>query len=122
MPQTEHFDLNAFLASIQSAFIGLLAHVCFDAGIHGLAFAVLILISGLVLGARKSKFSRPLVSVSKKLAIFCAILCIPGVIALIGSGSLPSTGNLHVSTLGFIAFWSLICLHLSAEEMNFQWF
>lgn len=119
---TENFDLNAFMASINQAIIGLVCHIFFSAGLHGLAFAFCIFMLGLLLSQRQVKAARPLKAVAKKLTLFCLVICIPGAIALLAQGSLPQAGNLEVSSLGFIAFWSLISLHLSAEEMNFQWF
>jgi hypothetical protein len=61
-------------------------------------------------------------SVGKRLSIFCALLMLPGIFSLIFAGGLPSTGVFSINSLGFIVFWSLICVHLSAEEMNYQWF
>lgn len=116
------FDLNATMASVEQAFTALICHIGFDAALHGLFMAVIIGIIGLWMFASKKKFGKPLLWVCAKLTIFCGVLMVPGLISLAMSGKLPTTGNLSVTSLGFIVFWSLICLHLSAEEMNFEWF
>lgn len=119
---SEHFDLQATVDAVYQAIIGLICHIGFDAGVHGLILALIIGLTGLILTQKKTRFGKPLIAVFRKLALFCAIMMLPGIVALAVEHQLPSTGVLHVSSLGFIAFWSLITLHLSAEEMNYQWF
>ena len=116
------FDLDSTIKSVEQAFTALVCHIGFDAALHGLLMAIVIGIIGLWMSVGKKKFGKPLIWVCIKLTIFCVILMIPGLISLGITGKLPATGNLSVSSLGFIVFWSLICLHLSAEEMNFEWF
>ncbi len=120
--QLEHFNLDATLALVGQAFAALICHIGFDAAYHGLIFAALIGVSGIIMGARGLRFGKPLVAVCKKLSLFCVLLITPGLLCLAITGQLPSTGTFQISSAGFIAFWSLICLHLSAEEMNYQWF
>ena len=122
MASAEPFNLDAFLASVWQALNALVCHVWFDAAVHGMAMAAAIAIAGIILHKRGLRFGVPLLSVGKKLAIFCLFLLAPGALSLITHGKLPDAGVFNVSSLGFIAFWSLISLHLSAEEMNFQWF
>ncbi|HEY9869204.1 MAG TPA: hypothetical protein V6D08_08560 [Candidatus Obscuribacterales bacterium] len=118
----EKFNLDSALASAWQAFQAVVCHIGFEAALHGLAFAFLLGLAGLVFIRRGQRFGRPLVAVCFKLSLFCLVLMLPGVMALVLSGRLPATGTLKISSLGFIVFWSLISLHLSAEEMNFEWF
>jgi hypothetical protein len=50
------------------------------------------------------------------------LLAFPGCISLIASHGLPPAGVANVNSIAFVIFWSLICVHLSAEEMNYRWF
>jgi hypothetical protein len=118
----DKFDLQATLDSAGVAFQAVTCHIFFDAALHGLVIAAIIGIVGAVLWSRKHKYGRPFVMVCKKLAIACCIMATPGIISLALSHQLPPTGAFHINSLGFILFWSWICLHLSAEEMNFEWF
>ncbi len=119
---SEGFNLHQTLAMIGQAFQAVVCNVFFDAALHGLAIAVLFAVIGFILLKRKPKIGKPFISVGKRLSIFCGILMVPGLISLIMAGHLPSTGVFSINSLGFIVFWSLICVHLSAEEMNYQWF
>lgn len=116
------FNLDQTMQMIGQAFYGVTCHIWFDAALHGLAIAVLIGLTGLVLKTRNHRYGRPLMAVCWKLGLFCLLLVMPGALALLISGTLPPTGAFKISSLGFIVFWSWISLHLSAEEMNFQWF
>jgi predicted branched-subunit amino acid permease len=118
----EKFDLNATVSAIGQACTALFCHALFDAALHGLAVALTVGLVGLILSQRRQRFGKPLMAVSAKLAMFCAALLLPGLIALITSGHLPAVGVFQFSSLGFVVFWGLISLHLSAEEMNFEWF
>jgi hypothetical protein len=121
-PTGDKFDLQATLDAAGTAFQAVCCHIFFDAALHGIVIAALLGIVGAILWKRKQRFGRPLVMVSKKLAIACSIMALPGIISLALSKELPPTGAFHINSLGFILFWSWICLHLSAEEMNFEWF
>jgi len=118
----DKFDLQATINGTGQALGAIVCHIGFEAALHGLAFALVLGLAGLILAGRGQKFGRPLMAVCAKLSLFCLVLMSPGVIALLVSGGLPSTGTFEITSLGFIVFWSLISLHLSAEEMNFQWF
>jgi len=118
----DNFDLQATMSGAGQALGAIVCHIGFEAALHGLAFALVLGLAGLILARRGQKFGRPLMAVCGKLSLFCLVLMSPGVIALLVSGGLPSTGTFEITSLGFIVFWSLISLHLSAEEMNFQWF
>ncbi len=119
---SEGFNLQQTIQMIGQAFQAVVCHVFFDAALHGLVISLIFATIGFVLLKRKQKLGKPFISVGKRLALFCAVLMLPGVIALIMAGHLPSTGVFSINSLGFIVFWSLICVHLSAEEMNYQWF
>ncbi len=116
------FNLAEGIASVRQALLAIVCHTGFEAAVYGLAMAAILLSAGLAFRQRQLRFGPPLVAVARKVAIFCIILAVPGGICLAVSGCLPPTGNLEVTGLAFVAFWSLVCLHLSAEEMNFQWF
>lgn len=116
------FDLQAALSSAEQALAAVVCHIGFQAAVHGLAFSLVLGLAGLICQHRGLRFGKPLLAVCAKLGLFCLLLMVPGALSLIVSGQLPPTGSLHISSLGFIVFWSLICLHLSAEEMNYQWF
>lgn len=119
---SEGFNLHETIQAIGQAFQAVICHVFFDAALHGLAIAAIFAVLGVILLKGRPKIGKPFIAVSKRLAIFCAVLIVPGLISLAVQGHLPSTGVFAINSLGFIIFWSLICVHLSAEEMNFQWF
>lgn len=119
---SDRFDLNATLAAMGQALNALICHALFDAALHGIFVAAVVGLIGYLLFRRGGRFGKPLIAVAKKLSIFCAVLALPGVASLITQGQLPPVGVFHFSSLGFVVFWGLISLHLSAEEMNFQWF
>jgi hypothetical protein len=119
---SEGFSLHETIQMIGQGLQGVICHVFFDAALHGLAIAVLFAIIGVALLKSRPKIGKPFIAVGKRLSIFCAVLMVPGLISLAVAGHLPSTGVFEVNHLGFIIFWSLICVHLSAEEMNHQWF
>lgn len=119
---SDGFNLHQTIESIGQAFQAVICHVFFDAALHGLGIAIIFAILGVALLKGKPKIGKPFIAVAKRLAIFCAVLLVPGLISLALQGHLPSTGVFSINSLGFIVFWSLICVHLSAEEMNFQWF
>jgi hypothetical protein len=122
MNGSETFNLHETLLTIGQAFQAVVCHVLFDAALHGLAMSALFAVIGFIAWKRKQKFGQPFIKVGRRLSIFCVLLMIPGILCLIFSGGLPSTGVFSINSMGFIAFWSLICVHLSAEEMNYQWF
>ena len=116
------FNLHGTILAIAHAFYAIFCHVFFDAALHGLGIAVVFALFGFVLFKRSQRFGKPLMSVARRLSIFCLVLLLPGALSLLFAGHLPSTGVFSINSMGFIGFWSLICVHLSAEEMNHQWF
>lgn len=120
MEGSEHFDLAATIDAITQAFISLTCRVGFDAAIHGLCVALIVLAVSLGCQSRKHRYGKPLMTVFKKMAIFCTILGIPGLICLATTGKLPPVNSLQLSSFGLIGFWALVTLHLCMEEMNFQ--
>lgn len=118
----DKFNLDATLGALWQACSALVCHALFDAALHGLAVAMLVGILGLIAARRGQRFGKPLQAVCKKLSLFCLLLMIPGALALLTCGHLPPVGVFQFSSLGFVVFWGLISLHLSAEEMNFEWF
>lgn len=118
----EHFSLAATMDALGQATVAIICRIGFDAAVHGLIVAFIIAVIGLVLASRQHRYGKPLLSVFKKMAIFCSALAVPGVICLISSGKLPPVNSLQLSSVGLIGFWSLVVLHLCMEEMNFQWF
>lgn len=123
MPEpTGHFSLSATMGAVWQAFEAVVCRIGFDVAIHGLIVALVVFVIGLVLSSRKHKAGKPLVSVFRKLAVFCSILALPGIICLFSKGSLPKVNSLELSSIGLIGFWCLVTLHLCMEEMNFQWF
>jgi hypothetical protein len=114
----DKFDLSATLAAVGQAAMAVICHMVFQFAVHGLFMATLLAIAGVVLLSKRHHFGPPLLRVARRLAIFCAVLALPGVLCLVCWGALPSAGVFNVNSLGFICAWSLICLHLSAEEIN----
>jgi hypothetical protein len=118
----DSFNLHQTIVAIQQAMLGVICHMVFDFAVHGLAMALTVGAIGFVLNARKNRFGKPLINVCRKLSIFTLLLASPGAIAFFILGHLPATGVYNVNSIGFIIFWSLLCLHLSAEEMNYCFF
>jgi hypothetical protein len=118
----QSINLDAVIANVWHAIGIVVCTVGFEAAVHGLILACLIGLLGLYLRKQKHKTGVPLLAVFRKLSIFCILLMIPGLIALSTAGQLPHVGSLKLPSIGLFAFWSLILVHLTAEEMNFQWF
>jgi hypothetical protein len=116
------FSFQQTVDAVMQALGAIVCHVVFDAGLHGLFMALIVGAIGYVCYIRGAKQGRPLLNVCKKLSIFCVSIMIPGFISLITTHQLPPVGVYNVHSIGFICFWSLICLHISAEEMNHQFF
>ena len=120
MDGTEHFDLAATIDAITQAIVSITCRIGFEAAVHGLVLAGVVLAASLFYATRKHRFAKPLVTVAKKLSIFCGIIAIPGVISLVSTGKLPQVNSLQLSSVGLIGFWTLVTLHLCMEEINFQ--
>jgi hypothetical protein len=122
MEGSEHFDLAATSHAVWNAISSVVCRIGFDAAVHGLCVASIVLVFGIYFSARQHRYGKPLIAVFRKMAIFCSILVIPGLISLISSGKLPPVNSLQLSSIGLIGFWTLVTLHLCMEEMNFQLF
>lgn len=122
MEGTEHFDLAAASNSVWNALSSVVSRVGFDAAVHGICVASVVLLVGIYFSTRHHRYGKPLIAVSKKMAIFCSLLGLPGLISLLSSGKLPPVNSLQLSSIGLIGFWTLVTLHLCMEEMNFQLF
>jgi hypothetical protein len=119
---SEVFNLHATLASVGQAMVAVVCHMLFTWALHGLGLAGVLALIGYVLYKRKHRFGIPLLYVARRTAIFCACVCVPGCLWLIVYGRLPDAGVFNFNSLGLIGFWSLIYLHLSAEEINHRQF
>ena len=122
METSTTFSFQQTVDACMQALGAIFCHVVFDAGLHGLFMALIVAAIGYACQLKGAKQGKPLLNVSKKLSIFCLIIMIPGFISLLTAHQLPPVGVYNVHSIGFICFWSLICLHISAEEMNHQFF
>lgn len=116
------FDLAQTIASLILGLEAVFCNIWLMAGIHGLVFAFIIGIIGLTFRIRKSKFAYPLLHAFRKMIFLCLLLGSPGLIYLAFNGKVPSTGTFSINSLGYAVFWSMISLHLCAEQVNFEWF
>ena len=116
------FNLHETVNMVLGAMYAVVCNIVFMAAVHGLAIAVFFGLLGFILFKRKVPVGRPFMLVCRRLCIVCGILALPGVACLIATHSLPPAGVANVNSIAFIVFWSLICVHLSAEEMNHRWF
>jgi hypothetical protein len=119
---TEPFNLDATLAAIGHAFYGVTCNIMFWAAVHGLAIALTVGVLGFFLYHMRFKLGKPFMIVCRRLCLVCSIIAIPGLITLATVHSLPSAGVANINSIAFIVFWSMVCVHLSAEEMNTRWF
>lgn len=120
--QVEKFNFQQTVSEVGQAAIAVIGHCLFDAAINGFLLAIVIALVALILSRTKHRFTKPLFSVARRLSIVCAVVAVPGVLYLIFTGKLPSSGNYNVTSLGYIVWWSMVSVHMCAEEMNFQWF
>lgn len=120
--QAEKFNFQETVHEVGQAAIAVIGHCLFDAAVAGFVLALVLALVALVLSRSKHRFTKPLFSVSRRLSMVCAVVAVPGVLYLIFSGKLPNSGNYNVSFLGYIVWWSMVSVHMCAEEMNFQWF
>lgn len=119
---SDNLNLDASLHMIGQAATAVVCNICFNAALHGLALAAVVATVGLCMRLNRRRFGPPLLAVAGKLSLFCLLMLMPGSLFWLTMHSLPSTGSFHISSLGFLIFWMWISLHLSAEEMNFEWF
>ncbi len=126
MRESDHmesnFNLHETVVMVVNAIYAVLCNILFWAAVHGLAIAAVFGILGFVLFKRKIPVGGPFMSVCKRLCLVCAALAAPGLLAILTAHGLPPAGVANVNSIAFIVFWSLICVHLSAEEMNHRWF
>jgi hypothetical protein len=115
---SDKFDLQATLQAIGQAVTAVMCHMIFDFALYGLFMAVLLALAGAVYFRKRHRFGRPLLTVSRRVAMVCIVLSLPGVCSLVFYHALPSAGVFNVSSIGFICAWALIFLHLSAEEIE----
>ena len=118
----ETFNLDQTVEAIRQAIFAVTCHMVFDAALHGLIMALAVGLLGFVLKSRANRFGVPLLNVCRRLSLLCIILMLPGAVTLVVQGHLPPTGVYNVNSVGFVIFWSLICLHNAAEEMNYCFF
>lgn len=116
------FDLQATLNAVGEAFKTVVCTIGFEAGAHGLFAASVVGMIGFYLWRKRHRAGRPLLMVCKKLVVICGVMCVPGLIAMVTAGKLPVVGTLQLNSIGLLGFWTLVILHLSMEEMNYEWF
>lgn len=119
---SETFNLEATINAIGQALQAVVCHVFFDAALHGLAMAALVGLIGFVLYKNGKRPGKPLLNVCRKLSVFCFFVMLPGLFCLATMGKLPPVGVYNVNSIGFICFWALVCVHISAEEMEYWFF
>jgi hypothetical protein len=118
----ETFNLHETVTMVLGAMYAVICNILFWAAVHGLAIAACFGVMGFILFKRKISVGRPFMAVCRRLFILCGMLAVPGVFSLICAHALPPAGVANVNSIAFIVFWSLICVHLSAEEMNHRWY
>ncbi len=122
-PTTEApFDLGATASMVMQALVAVLSNIGFQAAASGFVVAAVIGLLGYAAFLRGQRQAKPLLRVFRKVAIFCAILSIPGVICFVTIGHLPEVNQLRLHPIGLIGFWSLVIAHICMEEFNFQFF
>lgn len=120
--QAEKFNFQQTVSEVGQAATAVIGHCLFDAAVNGFVLALILACVALILSRSKHRFTKPLFSVARRLSMVCAVVAIPGVLYLIFTGKLPNSGNYNVTSLGYIVWWSMVSVHMCAEEMNFQWF
>lgn len=120
--QAEKFDFQQTVSEVWQAASAVIGHCLFDAAVNGFVLAFIIACVALYLSRSQHRFTKPLFSVARRLSLVCAVVAVPGVLNLIFTGKLPASGNYNVTSLGYIVWWSMVSVHMCAEEMNFQWF
>lgn len=120
--QAEKFDFHQTVGEVWQAASAVIGHCLFDAAKNGFVLAFIIACVALFLSRTKHRFTKPLFAVARRLSLVCAVVAVPGVLYLLFTGKLPNSGNYNVTDLGYIVWWSMVSVHMCAEEMNFQWF
>ena len=119
---TEPFDMQATASVVWNALCAVVCNVGFQVAATGLVVASIIALLAFTSLKNGKRTGKPLLSVSRKIGIFCLCLGIPGAICLIASHHLPQVNQLVINPLGLFGLWGLITAHLCMEEMNFQWY
>ncbi len=119
---SDNFNLHATLVAIGQAIVAVVCHILYMWALHGLALALVLLAVGYILQRRQHKFGVPLLQVARRMLIFCTVVCLPGFLWLFAYGKLPDAGVFNFNSIGLIGLWSLIYLHISAEEINHRQF
>jgi len=114
----DSFNLHQTLATIGQAMQSVFSHMLFDFALHGFILAVVLAALAALLIRRKHAYGPPIMKVAKRIAAFCFLFAIPGSLYLIIHHHLPDAGVFSFNSIGLLGFWSLICTHLVAEEIN----
>ncbi|MDQ5967257.1 MAG: hypothetical protein QG625_3413 [Cyanobacteriota bacterium erpe_2018_sw_39hr_WHONDRS-SW48-000098_B_bin.30] len=115
------FSVSETMQHVSAAAYGVFCHIIFDGAVHGLVVALILLVTGALLAARKHRLAAPFLIVGKKLLIFCLIVASPGLYTFLTTHALPPVGNYNINSIGYFSLWSLICAHGLGEEINYQW-
>jgi hypothetical protein len=116
------FDLQATINAVLQALSAVVCNIGFQVATVGLIVALIIGSAGVISLTRGKRTGKPLLAVSRKMAIFCVCLSLPGVASLVTQGRLPAVNQLVLHPFGLFGFWGLVTAHLCMEEMNYQWF
>lgn len=123
MESSDKFNFQEAVHTVTDALGGVVCNIFFEAALHGLGVAAVVFLLGLSLkNTRRALLAKPMMLAASKLAIACLVLSIPGIICLVLTGGLPSTGFFETNSLGYIGFWSLVSVWLCGESINYQWF
>ena len=114
----DSFNLHKTLAAIGQAMQSVFSHMLFDFALHGFVLVLVLAVLGGILIKQQHIYGPPILRVAKRIAIFCSLVTIPGSIYLIRHHHLPDAGVFSFNSIGLLGFWSLICTHLVAEEIN----
>jgi hypothetical protein len=115
----DSFNLHQTVIAVKQAIFAVVCHMTFDFAIHGLVLALVLGAAGFLLNTRGNRYGKPLMNVGKRVSLVCAALALPGVITFAIMHSLPPTGVYNINSIGFIVFWSMVCVHQCGEEMNY---
>jgi hypothetical protein len=114
----DSFNLHKTLAAIGQAMQSVFSHMLFDFALHGFILAFILAALGIILIRRKHAYGLSVIKVAKRISIFCGVFAVPGTLYLMVHHHLPDAGVFSFNSIGLLCFWSLICTHLVAEEIN----
>ena len=115
---TDSFNLHETLAAIWRATQSVFSHMLFDFALHGFILVLILAALGGVLIKRQNAYGPAIIRVAKRIAIFCVVVAVPGTLYLLTHHYLPDAGVFSFNSVGLLGFWSLICTHLVAVEIN----